>query len=224
MECCGTVASAITCWKERQMGFMRTAIISATMVIGLSAGAQAAVIFMDDFNAENGGTGALNYAGFANWTVSGGTVDLIGNGFFDFQPGNGLYVDMDGSTSNAGKIETSASFNLIPGTLYELSFDLAGNHRNAAQESVTVEVGAGSVLSEIFSLGQNVAFTTFTRQFSVGAATSVTISFEGAGGDNIGMLLDNVVLSSVDVPEPATLGLLGVGLLAAPLLRRRMRR
>jgi len=206
------------------MGFMRTAIISATMVIGLSAGAQAAVIFMDDFNAENGGTGALNYAGFANWTVSGGTVDLIGNGFFDFQPGNGLYVDMDGSTSNAGKIETSASFNLIPGTLYELSFDLAGNHRNAAQESVTVEVGAGSVLSEIFSLGQNVAFTTFTRQFSVGAATSVTISFEGAGGDNIGMLLDNVVLSSVDVPEPATLGLLGVGLLAAPLLRRRMRR
>lgn len=207
------------------MGFMRTVIISAAVAIGFSAGAQAAVIFMDDFNGENGGTGALNYAGFANWTVSGGTVDLIGvGGPFDFQPGNGLYVDMDGSSRNAGKIETSASFNLTPGTLYELSFDLAGNHRNTAQESVTMEVGVGSVLSEIFSLGQNVAFTTFTRQFSVGAATSVTISFEGAGGDNIGMLLDNVVLSSVDVPEPATLGLLGVGLLAAPLLRRRMRR
>ena len=55
--------------------------------------ANAGVIFSDNFNAENGGTGVLNYNSFNNWTVTDGTVDLIGNGFFDFYPGNGLYVD-----------------------------------------------------------------------------------------------------------------------------------
>lgn len=42
--------------------------------------------------------GELNYTGFANWDVIQNTVDLCGNGFFDLLPGNGLYVDMNGTT------------------------------------------------------------------------------------------------------------------------------
>ena len=33
---------------------------------------KATIIFSDNFNAENGGVGVLNYNSFANWSVSGG--------------------------------------------------------------------------------------------------------------------------------------------------------
>ncbi len=56
----------------------------------------------------------LNYAGFANWDVLDGFVDLIGNGFFDLLPGNGLYVDLDGSTGDAGKLISKTTFTLDP--------------------------------------------------------------------------------------------------------------
>jgi hypothetical protein len=47
---------------------------------------------------------------------------------------------------------------------------------------------------------------------------------EGVGGDNIGAILDNVVLRdnrTATVPEPATLLLPGLALLAAGAVRRR---
>ena len=167
-------------------------------------------LFSDNFDSENGGSGSLDYGSFVNWTVSDGTVDLIGNGYYDLQPGNGLYVDMDGSTNNAGKL-TSTSIALSPGT-YNLSFDLAGNQRNSSSESVTVEVVLGPLFSQSYSLTQNAPFTTYNATFSVVTGQSANLTFEGAGGDNIGMLLDNVKLTSV-VPTPSALllGLLGVG-------------
>ena len=86
------------------------------VLIGLAAGrVDAAVIFSDNFDGENGGVGALNYTGFANFSVSNGLVDLIGNGFFDFLPGNGLYVDLDGSTSDAGVLTKVQRWRWPPG-------------------------------------------------------------------------------------------------------------
>jgi hypothetical protein len=181
------------------------------LVFGISGFGHATLLFEDDFNSENGGVGALNYAGFSKWTVSDGTVDLIGNGYFDFQPGYGLYVDMDGSTRNAGKM-TSTEINLSPGS-YTLSFDLAGNYRNAELEEVTVQVAMGNLFGGTYSLTQDTPFTTFTEVITVGSDQWVKISFEGSGGDNIGMLLDNVKLETAAVPEPATLFLLGLGIM-----------
>ena len=175
------------------------------------------VVFIDNFNSENGGIGTLNYNAFANWTVSDGTVDLIGNGFYDFLPGNGLYVDMDGSTGNAGKMLTLNTLNLQPGT-YALSFDLAGNHRNGSAETVSVKVETG-ISSTTYSLNQSDPFQTFTQLFTINSATSVNLSFEGVGGDNIGMLLDNVKVSAVPAPGAILLGGIGTGLVG--WLRRR---
>lgn len=175
----------------------------------------AGVIFYDNFDSENGGVGVLNYNGFANWAVSGGTVDLIGNGYFDFLPGNGLYVDMDGSTGNAGMM--TSNFILNPGS-YTLEFDLAGNHRNTATEQVTVQVNLG-FFSKTYTLSQSDPFTHFNEDFTVPASMTASLSFEGVGGDNIGMLLDNVKLSVV--PEPATLMLLGFGLVGLGIAKRR---
>ena len=53
----------------------------AVIAIGMWCGsAQALTIFEDNFDSENGGNYQLNYSGFANWDVTDGTVDLIGEG------------------------------------------------------------------------------------------------------------------------------------------------
>ena len=202
--------------------FRHVRIIMVSLSLWLASGvsARATVLLLDNFNLENGGVGALNYNAFANWTVSNGTVDLIGNGFFDFLPGNGLYVDMDGSTFNAGRM-TSMAFTLNPG-VYSLSFELAGNQRNNSPETVTVQVSMGSLFNENFSLNRTAPFTLFTRTFTVASTTLASLSFEGAGGDNIGMLLDDVEFALV--PEPATIALLAVALAATGVRGRKATR
>ena len=79
--------------------------LSASLAACSSAtGAGPAVLLVENFNEENGGTYALNYTDFDQWTVSQGTVDLIGTPpFDDFLPTTqGLYVDLDGTSNAAG--------------------------------------------------------------------------------------------------------------------------
>ena len=181
------------------------------LLLGFASNSNALPIpFSDNFDSENGGNYQLNYTGFVNWTVVGGTVDLIGEDSpWDFFPGDGygLYVDLDGSTNNPGQILSSSTFNLQPGT-YTLTFDLAGNQSlSAPADPVTVQMAMGSLFSNTYTLANNAPFTTFTETIIVSSATTASLTFEGTGSDNIGMLLDNVTL----VPEPATLCLLGLG-------------
>jgi hypothetical protein len=193
------------------------AALIGLMLILCAPAIQAAVVFSDNFNAENGGTGVLNYNGFANWSVSGGTVDLIGNGFFDFYPGNGLYVDLDGSTSRAGLLTSSPAFSLAAGS-YTLQFALGGSQRG---DSNTVRVVLGSLYSESFTLASADPLTLITRTIVVGGPTSASLDFQNSGGDNLGAILDNVSLSTTGVPEPAGITLMALGLTGLGMIRRR---
>lgn len=185
----------------------------------ISGQASASVIFSDNFDSESL---TLNYTGFANWDVSDGSVDLIGTpAFHDLLPGNGRYVDMDGSTSNAGKITTKSAFSLDSSASYTLSFSLAGSQRGGTD---SVVVALGSLFNETFTLVSGTPFTTYIRDITPSAMTSASLSFEGLGGDNVGLLLDNVQLtrnSMISVSEPGTLALLGLGLLGFGLQQRR---
>jgi hypothetical protein len=167
----------------------------------------AQVLLQDNFNAENGGTGVLNYNGFANWNVVNGAVDLIGNGYFEFissANGRGLYVDMDGSTNKAGTIESKNTFAFNKGDLIKLTFQLAGNQRYKS-DSDSVVVSLGSLFTKTYTLPGPQLFTTFTETFSASAVTNAKLAFQGNGGDNVGLLLDDVKLST-SVPEPLTIG------------------
>jgi hypothetical protein len=145
-------------------------------------------LFQDNFNDENGGTAdALDYSGFQNWAVTSGTVDLIGaGGAFDFYPGNGLYVDLDGSTGDAGILSTTLT---VPAGTYDLSFDLGGSARGST-ETVTVTLNG---FTEDFTLGSSAPLATVTRTVVLSGGSHV-LSFSNSGGDNVGLILDNVVV------------------------------
>lgn len=163
--------------------------------------------FSDSFNSETLG---LNYTGFANWTVSDGSVDVIGIGFYDLHPGNGYYVDLDGTTSDSGVLKTN--FDVMAGYTYTVSFKLGGSMRGDTN-TVHVELDG---YAEDFTLASGDPLATVVRTVSVASAGS-RLSFENGGGDNLGAILDDVNIRAV--PEPATLAVLGLGALG--LIRRR---
>ncbi len=150
-------------------------------------------VFEDTFDSENGSRGMFNYTGFANWTVTGGSVDLVGPGVSNIEPGNGLYIDMAGTTSTAGQIQTSTAINLTPGA-YTLAFDL-GSNSGANELTVTL----GTVYSEVFTPTSNQDFETITRTIVVTAPEAATLTFEETGpDDNFGSLIDDVSLTRLN--------------------------
>lgn len=192
-------------------------IVALAIVIGAfnltTPAAQAQTIFFDTFNAE---TGALNYTNFANWNVARGSVDTVG-----FYSGQGLSVDMDGSSGAAGLLTTKTAFNLAAGD-YTLSFGL-GKNGSAAE---TMVVSVGNVFST--TLSDSLAYPsliTQTYNFTIGTATTGVISFDHRGGDNQGYVIDNVSLvraNAVAAPEPGSIALLlTAGIPMVGLVRRK---
>lgn len=194
---------------------MKHLFASAALVAGiaLASSASAGVVLSDNFNSDTQG---LNWSGDSVFnSVSAGSnasTDLIGTGFFDLYPGNGNYVDLDGSSGNgntptAGKLESILTFGA--GT-YTLSFDLGGNARGAANQTTVVSLGGTTIAS--LDLASSDALTNHTFTFTTAGGT---LTFADLGpSDQQGNILDNVSLSAV--PEPATwammlLGFFGLG-------------
>jgi len=195
-------------------------VAGAVLLAAALPAAAGQILLQDNFDAD---AQVLNWVGDSVFTSTAApaSVDLIGTGFFDFQPGHGNYVDLDGSSGNghepAGQLTSALSFG--PGS-YTLTFDLAGNQRGAASQSTTVSLGDFSATYGPLLSGVN--FTTQTVNFTTTTAGHLIFTEHGPS-DQQGNLLDNVTLSTGGVPEPASwaLMILGFGGVGAALRSRR---
>jgi PEP-CTERM motif len=198
---------------------LRSILVAGSLaLLSAIAPARATTLLSDNFETQNGGVGQLNYTGFTNFTVtnsgSGGAVDLIGNGFFDFYPGNGLYVDICGSSSACGVFTAN---NVFAAGNYTVMLSLGGNARSAISDITTVGFGTSSTSYQLTEFQQA------TEVWNVSLATPGQLSIGDAGLINsaMGNILFSVEVDSVAsaVPEPSTwammiLGFAGIGFMS----------
>lgn len=187
-------------------------IIAATALLAAAAvgtSASSAVLLYDNFDGEGPGDD-LNWDGDSVFlpTSPPGSVDLIGvGGSFDFYPGNGSYLDMDGSSGSghdpAGEITSILGFG--PGT-YKLTFLLGGNARGAPARKTIFSLGDWTDDLTLAS-GDGLALRSYT--FTTTVAGSLIFADDGPGNQQ-GNILDEITLSSA-VPEPATWAMMIVG-------------
>lgn len=159
----------------------------------------------------------LDYDGWINWDILGGCTDLVGSGtngvrMWDVLPGNGLYMDLSGTSVlnrvplpgydlNA-KIRSKTTFSFTAGKTYKLSLYLAGWNvpKPATGYQFDVEISIENVLSvqsERFT-DRLQPFTLYEYEFTAASTTTgrIIISQETSYA-SVGIPLDRVTLQNV---------------------------
>lgn len=194
--------------------------IAFAVILTVNAGA--APIFQDNFDGENGGVGQLNYNALAQWNVNQDSVDLIGNGLYDFYPGRGLFLDLDGTTGSAGNSQIATKVSFGPGN-YNLSFFL-GNNPGSGSTTNQLKVELGD-WSAIYNTSNSIPAANINISFSTAVAGALTFTQFGPS-DQQGSILDSVELTEVtksaETPEPSSWAMLAAG--AALVSVRRFRK
>jgi hypothetical protein len=167
--------------------------------------------------------GGVTFGGPGGWTVTGASIDLIGN-YWEAPSSvtNAGSVDLDGN--NPGGIQQTISIG--PG-MYSLSFYLSGNPDGGTGLKMGLSgVTGGTPLTQVFSYTtgsnshSNMMYEHEIMDFTIApGTTSATLSFSSTdpAPSFFGPVIGNVSISAV--PEPSTwammiLGFIGVGFVA----------
>jgi choice-of-anchor C domain-containing protein len=183
---------------------------------GFEIGPSTPVNFCAACGAPYIGTFFAPYTGVTGWTVTAGSIDIIG--LPGWAPSEGTRsIDLDGLSTGT----IAQTFDTVAGSSYSVSFDLAANfYAGQVIKSVLVTAPGFSQTYTFSSTGRtalNMGWQTESFSFVAGGANS-TLSFasQDLASSAFGPALDNVTVNGVigsTVPEPASLLLGGVGLL-----------
>lgn len=180
---------------------------------------------------ENFGTstGDPNYAGVGvnipGWTITTNNVDIVSDLTSTPAAADGnQYLDLVG-TGNSGGISSQA-FTTVAGQTYTLSFAYGNNPWSTSTASALIQVlidGLSANITHDTSTTSAIDWTTFSMNF-VGTGNPMTLSFlTTVGGNNGGVLLDDISVSATPLPATWTMmltGLIGFGLV---VYRRRVK-
>ena len=214
----------------------------AVAALALAGSANATVLFSDNFD---GHATDLTVTSLAGWTVTG-NVDVVDSGTYAIDC-DVKCVDLDGTKGPGALLSNAIAFSA--GKLITVSFDLSGNQRDSSSDdfgasilfgqptsgyldsvSGPVDFSFGAVLSMlggtayVESIPGDRPFFTYSYSFVANNSGTFQLGFQTLSADNIGPVLDNVLVSQAGgVPEPATWALLiaGFGMVGATMRRRR---
>lgn len=196
-------------------------LATGLFLVGLASGASATAISNAGFEVTDTSAFLYNFTNdIAGWTIAdtAGTWDTTA---FGSQISGGSQVAFIGEKKNnaPGAISQSLLAFYDANTVYTLTFDVGWrtNHDNASSFQVDLLAGGSSVATKVGTSASQGLWETHSLTFANGSgflSDNIEIKFAKVGGDQV--LIDNVSLSSsssVNTPEPASMLLLGTGLI-----------
>ena len=186
------------------------------------------VVFRDNFDSIPLGLDVTGTLG--GWTVTSGTVDVIGTPGYDPRPGHGHYIDMQGSSGQPGVL--SIEIPVETSGIYRVDFEWSGNPRGNSG-AIEIDTGPGPGTDGTFTILSATADVSFLQSLhDTGLKSNPFVlkfftpafvdTLDGRIFPDTGLLLDNVEVTFLQaVPEPASFMLVLIGIVPVGIAARR---